>query len=126
MKKRNNIIYWISTAWLALGMLSSGIVQTLMIKSETDFIINMGYPVYFLTLIGIWKILGVVALFVPGFLLIKEWTYAGFFFLMSGAIYSHIATGHSMNQIFPPLLLLALTIVSWYFRPSNRRIISIQ
>jgi len=131
MTKRNlptgkaaKIIYWISTLWLSLGMVSTGIVQLLRVKSETDFIINLGYPVYFLTLLGIWKMLGVVAVLIPKFPLIKEWAYAGFFFAMSGAIFSHIAKGNSVNDIFPPVLLLILTVVSWYFRPPDRKIIS--
>ena len=126
MKKRDKIIYWISTAWLALGMLSTGIVQLLKVKSETDFIIEMGYPVYFLTILGILKILGVITVLIPKFPLLKEWAYAGFFFAMSGAVFSHIAVGHSMKELFPPLLLLVLTIVSWYFRPAGRRIIPIR
>ena len=125
MAKRNKIIYWIATIWLALGMLSSGIVQLLNVKEETDFIINLGYPVYFLTILGVWKILGVVAVLIPKFPLVNEWAYAGFFFSMSGAIFSHIAFGNSVNEIFPPLLLLILTVVSSYFRPADRKIISI-
>jgi hypothetical protein len=55
----------------------------------------------------------------------KEWAYAGFLFAMSGATYSHIASGASINEVFPSLLLLVLTLVSWYFRPADRKIISI-
>lgn len=126
MSKRNKIIYWIATIWLALGMFSTGIVQLLKVKSETDFIINMGYPVYFLTLLGAWKILGVIAVLVPKFPLLKEWTYAGFFFIMSGAIFSHIASGNGVKETLPPLLLLVLTVASWYFRPAERKIALIQ
>jgi hypothetical protein len=124
LTKRNKIIYWISTIWLALGMLSSAIVQLFKVKAEVDFIIDMGYPVYFLTILGVWKMLGVVAVLIPKFPLLKEWAYAGFFFAMSGAVVSHIALGHSVNEIFPPFLLLILTVVSWYFRPADRKIIS--
>ena len=119
--KAKKITYWISTIWLGLGMLSSGIVQLFNIKEEVDFIIRLGYPVYFITMLGIWKILGVVALLIPEFPLLKEWTYAGFFFAMSGAVFSHIAVHNSLNEIFPPLLLLVLTVVSWYFRPEDRK-----
>ena len=127
MTKRNKIIYWIFTGWLALGMLSTGAVQ--LFKGKTgaggvDSITHLGYPAYFLTLLGIWKILGVVTVLIPGFPLLKEWAYAGFFFVMSGAIFSHIASGNSVNEIFPALLLLILTVVSWYFRPADRKIIS--
>jgi len=123
MTKRNKIIYWIATIWLALGMLSSGIVQLLKVQADIDFIIRLGYPVYFLTILGFWKILGVIVLLIPKFPLQKEWAYAGFFFAMSGAVYSHIAMGNPMKDIFPPLFLLMLTVVSWYFRPSDRKII---
>jgi hypothetical protein len=125
MTKRNKIIYWISTIWLALGMLSTGIVQLFNVKEEVDFIIQLGYPGYFLTILGAWKILGVVAVLIPKFPLLKEWAYAGFFFAMSGAVFSHIASGNSISEIAPPLLLLILTVVSWYFRPADRKIISV-
>ena len=92
MTKRNKLIYWISTIWLVLGMLSSGIVQLFKVKVEVDFITQLGYPIYFLTLIGIWKILGVVAVLIPKFPLLKEWAYAGFFFAMSGAVFSHMVS----------------------------------
>ena len=88
-------------------------------------ITHLGYPIYFLTILGIWKILGVVAVLIPKFPLLKEWAYAGFFFAMSGAVFSHIALGDSVNEIFPSLLLLILTLVSWYFRPADRKIISV-
>jgi len=123
MSKRNKIIYWVSTIWLALGMVSTGIVQLFRVKEDVDFIIQMGYPDYFLTIIGTWKILGAIAVLIPKFTLLKEWAYAGFFFIMSGAVFSHIATGNSMNEILPAILLLALTVISWYFRPANRKII---
>jgi hypothetical protein len=123
MTKRNKIIYWVATLWLALGMVSTGIVQVLKVEKEVDNITKLGYPVYFLTILGTWKILGVVAVLIPKFPLIKEWAYAGFFFAMSGATLSRIASGGSMNEMFPSLLLLVLTVVSWYFRPVDRKVI---
>ena len=126
MKKRNKVIYWIATLWLALGMLSTGIVQLLEAKEGPgglDMMAHLGYPDYLLKILGICKILGVVVLLVPRLLLLKEWAYAGFFFIMSGAVFSHIATGNSMNETFPAVLLLALTVISWYFTPANRKII---
>lgn len=124
MSKRNKIIYWVSTLWLALGMVSTGGVQLMGVKEEIDFVVKLGYPPYFLTLLGAWKILGAIAVLVPRFPLVKEWAYAGFFFSMSGAIYSHLAFGNPVKDIFPSLLLLTLTIVSWYFRPTDRRLVS--
>jgi uncharacterized membrane protein YphA (DoxX/SURF4 family) len=123
MTKRDKIIYWIATIWLVLGMLSTGIVQLLKVEEEVDNIAQLGYPDYFLTILGTWKILGVIALLMPKFPLLKEWAYAGFFFAMSGATYSRMASGDSVNEIFPSLLLLILTVISWYFRPADRKII---
>jgi uncharacterized membrane protein YphA (DoxX/SURF4 family) len=130
--KTQKIIYWVATLWLASGMLASGAQQLLQRKMEgaisppgVEGITQLGFPVYFLTIIGIWKILGVVALLVPKFPLLKEWAYAGFFFIMTGAIYTHVALGHSFTVIFPSLLLLILTVVSWYFRPASRKILAV-
>ncbi|MEO8664709.1 MAG: DoxX family protein [Ignavibacteria bacterium] len=123
--KARKIIYWISTLWLSLGMVSTGIVQLLKVKDEVEFIMMLGYPRYFLTLLGVWKILGVVVVLIPKFPLLKEWAYAGFFFAMTGAVFSHIAMGNSISDIFPPVLLLILTMVSWCFRPDNRKVISV-
>ncbi len=132
MTKKNKVIYWISTLWLALGMVSTGIVQLLRVQSEGAVappgvygIKFLGYPVYFLTILGVWKLLGVIAILIPKFPLVKEWAYAGFFFAMSGAIFSHIAVGSPLVEFFPSLLLLVLTVLSWYFRPDNRKIISV-
>ncbi len=125
MTKRNKIIYWIATAWLSLGMTATGIVQLIKMKEETDMMSHLGYPLYFLTILGIWKLLGVVAVLLPKFPLLKEWAYAGFFFSMTGAVFSHFACGDSAKEFFGPVLLIILTIVSWYFRPDNRKIIAV-
>lgn len=125
MSKRNKIIYWIATLWLALGMTSTGIVQILQIKEEIDMMNHLRYPGYLLPLLGVWKLLGVIAILIPNFGLLKEWAYAGFFFAMSGAIISHLACGDEAIKLFGPVLLLVLTIVSWYFRPANRRIMAV-
>jgi hypothetical protein len=122
MKKRNKIIYWVATVWLSLGMLSTGIVQLLNTQEEVQFILNLGYPRYLLPILGAWKVLGVVVVLIPKFPLLKEWAYAGFFFTMSGAILSHLIVGDGVNEFFGPTLLLILTMVSWYFRPIDRKI----
>ena len=126
MTKRNKIIYWIATIWLSLGMVSTGIVQLIKMKEEADMFARLGYPDYLLTMLGIWKLLGVVAIIIPKFPLLKEWAYAGFFFAMSGAVFSHIAVGDPVIELFGPSLLLVLTVVSWYFRPADRKTVSVQ
>lgn len=125
MAKRNKVIYWISTGLLALAMLNSGVIQLLKIKAalyDVTAMTHLGYPIYFLTILGIWKILGVGALLIPKFSLLKEWAYAGFFFTLSGAAISHIAVGDSASEWTISLFLLSMTIVSWYFRPTDRKI----
>jgi len=126
MKKRNKIIYWIATIWLALGMTVTGFGQLIKMKEGqggTEMITHLGYPVYLLMILGAWKIVGVVVLLVPGIPLIKEWAYAGFFFIMTGAFLSHLAMQDPVVELFPSLLLLILTILSWYFRPAGRRVV---
>jgi len=132
MTKRNKIIYWIATGWLALGMIATGMLQLLHAEAEGALappgvfgIKHLGFPVYLLTLLGIWKLLGALALLVPKFPLLKEWAYAGFFFLMSGAVFSHTAMNDPVVELIPGLLLLVLTMVSWYFRPAERRLIPV-
>src|ERR1041385_573520 len=119
MTKRNKIIYWIATLWLGLGMSVTGGVQLAKAKEGAgglDSLTHLGYPVYILTILGTWKILGVIAVIIPKFPLVKEWAYAGFFFLMTGAIFSHLAVSDDIKEYFGPGLLLALTVISWYLR----------
>jgi len=127
MTKRNKIIYWIATIWLSLGMLSTGVVQLFKLEGNGPgslaSMTKLGYPEYFVTLLGMAKVLGVVVLLIPRFPLLKEWVYAGFFFMMSGAIFTHIAAGNPVSEIFPSLLLLVLIVISWYFRPAERKLI---
>lgn len=125
MTKRNKIIYWVATIWLCLGMVSTGVVQLMKLKEEVDVFRDLGYPIYLLTILGVWKMLGVVAVLIPKVPLVKEWAYAGFFFAMSGALISHIAVGDSAKEMFGPSLLMILTVVSWYFRPVDRKLIPV-
>jgi len=78
MEKRKLIIYWVATALLAFGMFASGIQQLFRTKEMVDILSHLGYPVYLMTILGTWKILGVIAILIPGFKLLKEWAYAGF------------------------------------------------
>lgn len=123
MTKRNKIIYWIATIWLSLGMVSTGMVQLLQMDEEVQKMNALGYPMYFLTILGIWKLAGTVAILLPRFALVKEWAYAGFFFAMSGALFSHFAVRDGAVEYFGPTLLLVLTVVSWYFRPNDKKLI---
>lgn len=122
MTKAKKIIYWIATVWLSLGMMSSAIVQLIRMPEVVQSVTHLGYPAYILTILGVWKILGVLAILAPRLPLLKEWAYAGFFFVSTGALVSHITMGDPFGEIFPSVLLLILTIVSWYLRPESRKI----
>lgn len=122
MNKRNRIIYWIATVWLALGMIATGIAQLLRIEDDVKQFMQLGYPPYLMVLLGGWKILGVAAILAPGMPRVKEWAYAGFFFTTTGAIVSHLAVGDPLREALPSTLLLVLTIVSWASRPAGRTI----
>ena len=123
--KTGKIIYWIATIWLSLGMFSTGIMQLMKKPGQggIDMIAHLGYPVYLLIILGIWKILGVIAILVPKIPLIKEWAYAGFFFVMTGAFFSHLAVQDPVVELFPSTLLLVLIFISWYFRPAGGKMI---
>lgn len=123
MKKRNLFIYWIFTIFLSFAMLAGGIQQTLQTGGYNEIVAALHYPLYLLSIIGIWKCLGVVALLIPGFPVLKEWAYAGFFFVLSGAAISHFICGEPFTAALPALILLLVTIVSWYFRPPNRKVV---
>lgn len=122
MTKRNKIMYWVATLWLSLGMVSTGIVQLIPMEEEVQKMSALGYPAYFLTLVGAWKLAGTAAILIPRFPLLKEWAYAGFFFLMSGALFTHLMSGSHAAEYFGPGLLLILTVTSWYLRPESRKI----
>lgn len=122
MRKQDKLIYWVSTGLLALGMLQSGIFSVLRTKEWVDMVTGLGYPAYFLTILGTGKILGVIAILLPQFRLLKEWAYAGFFFAMVGALFSHLAIGdYAAKAIAGPSFQLLFIALSWYFRPADRK-----
>lgn len=84
--------------------------------------LTSGHPEFILTILGIWKILGAVAVLIPKYPLLKEWAYAGFFFVLSGAIFSHLAVKDPASVYVGPTILLILTFVSLYWRPADRTI----
>jgi hypothetical protein len=122
MAKKNTIIYWVSTGLLSFGMFAGGIAQLFRVQANVDGITHLGYPIYFLSILGTWKLFGVLALLIPKYPLLKEWAYAGLFFAMTGATISHIASGDTIVQYIAPIIFSLLTIVSWYYRPDSRKI----
>ena len=126
MSKGKLIIYWIATALLSFGMLGSGIMQIIHHPEMIKLVSSVGYPEYFLTIIGIWKVLGVTAILVPGFKLLKEWAYAGLFFVMTGAFFSHLGSGHyDIAELIGPVMQTIFITTSWYCMPAIRKIVTV-
>ncbi|XRE43964.1 hypothetical protein ACIVBQ_002168 [Tenacibaculum discolor] len=117
-----NITYWMLTIFLSIGMLAGGIQQMLQIGGYNDIVKTLGYPLYVLSILGVWKILGVIVILAPKLTLLKEWAYAGFFFAMSGAVISHVSVGQNFIEEMPALILLVIVVLSWCLRPDSRKI----
>lgn len=114
--KKTRIIYWIFTILLALLMLVGAIPGMMDTADSVALIVNhLHYPHYFLMLIGIAKVLGVIAILVPGFPRLKEWAYAGFTFDLAGAVYSIIAIGDPPSQWLPLIIGFILIFGSYIF-----------
>lgn len=122
MTASKKIAFWTATVLLCLGMLGGGIAQLIGAKPNVEGITRLGFPLYVLAILGIWKILAVVAILVPRYGLLKEWAHAGLFFLLSGGVVSHLVSGEELMKAFPAFIFLCLNIASWYLRPSNRKI----
>lgn len=124
--KTRNIAYWITTVILAFVLLSAGIAELLHFSGNVDGIVKqLGYPMYFLTIQGVWKILGSIAIVAPRLRLLKEWAYAGVMFNMTGAAISSAAVGLGAAHIIPPVLIAIITVVSWMLYPSSRKLASL-
>lgn len=113
--KRNTIIFWISTVLFCLMMLSSAIPNLMSSQEWLTIFEQLGFPKYLLPFLGVAKLLGVVALLVPGFNRIKEWAYAGFFFDLVGATYSALAAFGFDPQMLIMLVFFGLLAVSYIF-----------
>jgi hypothetical protein len=124
MEKRKNIGYWITTSLLCFCLLG-GIGQLFQVKEVIAGFAPLGYPTYFISIIGFWKVLAIIAILVPKLPLVKEWAYAGIFFAMTGASASHIAVNDSAFHIIMPLLIAGLAACSWYLRPLTRKIATV-
>lgn len=121
MDKRKKTTYWIVTALLCF-CLSGGIGQLFQVKQIVDGFAPLHYPLYFLSIIGFWKTMAIIAILIPGSRLLKEWAYAGVFFAMTGASVSQLASGGSVFHVIVPLIIAGLTITSWYLRPPSRKL----
>src|SRR5712692_5219035 len=129
MKKMKVIGYWVTTVAVALELLAGGVTDLIHGGTElvagqpvVQIVTHEGYPVYLLTILGVWKLLGAIALLAPRFPRLKEWAYAGSFFVYAGAVASGMVRGldDPGTFIWPPLIFAVLTLASWALRPQSR------
>lgn len=117
-----NAIYWLTTVLLALELVVGGVWDVLRVPQVHVITDRLGYPPYFLVILGIWKLLGAVAVIVPRFPRLKEWAYAGVVFDLTGAFVSNLASGVTDTGTLAFLLLMmGVTATSWALRPASRR-----
>lgn len=114
------IIYWTATAIVALELLVGGVWDLAHQHYVLEIVTRLGYPAYLLTILGVWKVLGAVALVVPRFPRLKEWAYAGAVFEMTGAAASHAARAESALNLIAPMLFTVIAFVSWALRSQSR------
>ncbi len=116
-----NILYWIPTGLIALETAAGAQWDLVRNPFVSKIMEQLGYPPYLLTIMGLWKILAVLALLAPGFPRVKEWAYAGVFFIYAGAACSHLAVNDSPGA-WGPFIFIGLTLASWALRPAGRRL----
>lgn len=112
--KKTNTLYWITTGLFAAFMTFSAIPDILSTQEAVTFITALGYPKYLIPFLGVAKLLGAIAILIPGFPRLKEWAYAGLCYDLLGATYSAICVdGPMVGQLFMvlPLGMLALSYI---------------
>ena len=121
MKSKPKVFgYWVTTGLLAAAFLAAGAAELASNPAAVASTLALGYPAYFLTILGFWKVLGAPVLLVPGLPRLKEWAYAGIFFDLTGAAASHAFSGDPAAKIATPLVLLFIAAASWALRPPSR------
>jgi DoxX-like family len=123
MKAKNNA-YWTTTGLVAFFIGGGGASQVAQFRANPHGVVAvLGYPEYFFAILGVWKVLGAIAILAPRFPRLKEWAYAGIFFDLTGAAISCAAVGGYGAygfHIIAPLVIAGLTVASWALRPQSR------
>ena len=118
--KAKLVSYWLTTGMVAFALIAGGSADLLHLPAIDAGMTHLGYPLYFTTILGFWKLPGALVLLAPRWPRLKEWAYAGAFFNMTGAVASHISTGDAFVQFLAPLMLSGCVLASWALRPQSR------
>lgn len=116
------IAFWIATILGPTSFVIGGVLGLTQSEQMRTGLQHLGYPMYFAAILGAWKLLGAIAITLPGLPRLKEWAYAGFFFDLTAAAVSHLAVGDNAGDVLAPLACLALVMTSWALRPDSRRV----
>src|SRR5438270_12351413 len=111
-----SVAYWVCTGLVAFFIGSGGLAYAMQAPDVVQGVVALGFPVHFIVLLGVWKVLGSIAILAPGFPLIKEWAYAGIMFELTGAASASVATGGEWWHAAAPLSIAVLLVVSWALR----------
>ena len=123
ISRRRIVAYWVTTALVVFELVLGGVWDVLRVPQVRGLIERLGYPPYFLLILGIWKLLGAVALVIPRFPRLKEWAYAGVLFDLTGAVASLWASGLiDAGTMAYPIIMTGVAVASWALRPSSRRL----
>ncbi|WP_118975538.1 DoxX family protein [Taibaiella koreensis] len=109
-------LYWIFAILFSLLMLMDAIGGITLQQAGIDALQQLGYPIYLLRFFGVLKILGLIAILVPGFPRLREWAFAGFAFNFIGALFSWSSVGQASNVIFPVIALVLLALIYFFNR----------
>jgi hypothetical protein len=124
--KTRSVVYWTTTILVAFFLGGGGTAQLARVPGTVDgFVRILHYPVYFVTILGFWKVAGAITILVPRFPRLKEWAYAGIFFDVTGAAASCAAVGVYGAygfHVIAPLVIAGLAVASWALRPASRTI----
>jgi hypothetical protein len=116
------VAYWVCTGLVVFFIGSGGLAYAVQVPDVVQGAAALGFPVHFIVLLGVWKVLGSIAILVPGVPQIKEWAYAGIIFDLTGAASASIATGGEWWHVAAPLSIAMLVAASWALRPESRRL----
>jgi hypothetical protein len=114
------IAYWLTTGVLVFNLLAGGVAELAQLQGNAEGMRALGYPLYMMTILGAWKVLGSMVMLAPGWPRLKEWAYAGAFFNMSGAAVSHAVIGDEAWHVYYTAALAIVTLISWALRPESR------
>ena len=112
-RRIRRVAYWVATSVAAIAFAALGTANLAHAAPVMQGLEHLGYPPYFATLLGTWKVLAAIALVVPGLERIRGWAYAGMFFTLTGAALSHAFSHDAAATIVAPLVLLGLVMASW-------------